>query len=71
MAMLFLLIGIIFGLIAGLMAFLITWKEYEKHRFRGRRLFGVSFRAGLFAFLFFLIMALTTGYILVHWVIPQ
>jgi uncharacterized protein YybS (DUF2232 family) len=62
-------IGVIFGFLAALMAFLITWDEYRKHKFEGKRLFMEAFRAGLFTFIVFLLLSLLIGFILKNFVI--
>jgi len=62
-------IGVIFGFLAALMAFVITWHEYEKHKFTGRRVFKEAFQSGIFAFAIFLLLSLLLGFLLVHFVI--
>jgi hypothetical protein len=62
LALLFVLIP--FALIAALMAFLITWHEYQKHQFKGRKLFIESFRAALFAFAIFVLISIIIVYLL-------
>jgi tellurite resistance protein TehA-like permease len=66
MLKLFIAIGGIFGFFAALMAFVITWHEYEKHKFTGKRLFKEAFQAGIFAFIFFLLLSLLSGFLLEH-----
>jgi ribose/xylose/arabinose/galactoside ABC-type transport system permease subunit len=56
-----LVFGSIFGFLAALMAFLITYQEYYKHEFRGKKLFMISFNAAVVAFFFFLISAIILG----------
>jgi len=62
-------IGIIFGLLASLAAFVITWHEYEKHKFTGKRLFMQAFQTGIFTFLVFLLLSVLIGFLLAHFVI--
>ena len=57
-------LGIIFGFIAALMAFVITWHEYEKHKFAGKRLFMQAFQAAILAFTVFLLLSLLAGFFL-------
>ena len=42
-------IGIIFGFLAAASAFVITWHEYEKHKFKGKRLFKEAFQSDVTA----------------------
>ena len=65
------LIGIIFGFLAALMAFVITWHEYEKHKFTGKRLFKEAFQSAIFTFVVFLILSFIIGFILKHFVINE
>jgi len=69
MLWLYLGIGAMFGLLAALIAFLITWNEYQKHKFRGKRLFMEALRAGLFTFVVFLLLSLLIGFILTNFII--
>jgi H+/Cl- antiporter ClcA len=62
-------IGIVFGFIAALMAFVITWHEYEKHKFTGKRLFKEAFQAAIFTFIVFLLLSLLIGFFLTRLVI--
>ena len=62
-------IGIVFGFIAALMAFVITWHEYEKHKFTGKRLFRQAFQAAIFTFIVFLLLSLLVGFFLARFVI--
>jgi hypothetical protein len=62
-------IGIVFGFFAALMAFVITWHEYEKHKFTGRRLFMQAFQAAIFTFAVFLLLSLLVGFFLARCVI--
>ena len=62
-------IGVIFGFLAALMAFVITWHEYEKHKFTGRRLFKEAFHSGIFTFAIFLLLSILTGFFLVRFII--
>ena len=71
MVVLSIVIGIIFGFFAALMAFVITWHEYEKHKFTGKRLFKEAFQAAVFTFGVFLILSLIIGFILKHFVINK
>lgn len=48
-------------LLAGLMAFIITYDEYQKHGFRGKRLLGEAFKAAIFAFLVMSALTLLAG----------
>ena len=62
-------IGVIFGFIAALMAFVITWHEYEKHKFTGKRLFKEAFQTAIFTFIVFLLLSLLIGSLLRYFVI--
>jgi len=62
-------IGIVFGFIAALMAFVITWHEYENHKFTGKRLFKEAFQAAIFTFIVFLLLSLLIGFFLTRLVI--
>jgi len=62
-------IGIIFGFLAALAAFVITYNEYEKHKFTGKRLFMQAFQTAIFTFLVFLLLSVLIGFILAHFVI--
>ena len=64
-------LGIIFGFIAALMAFVITWHEYEKHKFAGKRLFMQAFQAAIFTFAVFLFLSLLIGFLLEHFFISR
>ncbi len=63
---LFVLVGIIFGFLAGLMAFLITWKEWERYGFKKNKMWKESLSIGIFAFLFFLILSSILGVVFSH-----
>jgi len=56
-------IGVIFGLVAGAMAFTITYTEYQRHQFTGRRLVGEALRAGIAAFLVLFALTVAAGFI--------
>jgi hypothetical protein len=71
MLLLYLGIGAVFGFLAALMAFLITWNEYQKHKFRGRRLFMRALHAGLFTFVVFILLALLVGFILSKFILKS
>jgi nucleoside recognition membrane protein YjiH len=62
-------IGVIFGFLAAASAFVITWHEYEKHKFTGRRLFKEAFQSAIFTFVVFLLLSLLVGFFLAHFVI--
>jgi len=64
-------IGIVFGFIAALMAFVITWHEYEKHKFTGKRLLKEAFQSAIFTFAVFLILSFIIGFVLKHFVINK
>jgi H+/Cl- antiporter ClcA len=71
MLVLSIVIGIIFGFFAALMAFVITWHEYEKHKFTGKRLFKEAFQAAIFTFIVFLILSFIIGFVLKYFVINK
>ena len=71
MLVLSIVIGIIFGFFAALMAFVITWHEYEKHKFTGKRLFKEAFQAAIFSFIVFLILSFIVGFVLKYFVINK
>ena len=62
-------IGIVFGFLAALGAFVITYNEYEKHKFAGKRLFMQAFQTAIFTFVIFLLLSLLAGFLLVRFVI--
>ena len=64
-------IGIVFGLLAAASAFVITWHEYEKHKFTGKRLFKEAFQAAIFTFIVFLILSFIIGFVLKYFVINK
>ena len=64
-------IGVIFGFLAALMAFVITWHEYEKHKFTGKRLFKEAFQAAIFTFVVFLLLSFIIGFLLTRFVINR
>ena len=63
------LIGIVFGFLAALTAFAITWREYEKHKFTGKRLFREAFQDAIVAFGVFLLSSVLIGILLVRLVV--
>ena len=71
MLVLSIVLGIIFGFFAALMAFVITWHEYEKHKFTGKRLFKEAFQAAIFTFIVFLILSFIIGFVLKYFVINE
>lgn len=62
-------IGIIFGFLAALAAFVITYNEYEKHKFTRKRLFMQAFKTAIFTFLIFLLLSVLISFLLTHFVI--
>ena len=60
----FIIISVPLILIGSAMAFLITWHEYQKHKFEGKRLFMEAFQTALFTFFVFLILMLAAGFLL-------
>jgi len=64
-------IGIIFGFLAALAAFVITYNEYEKHKFTGKRLFMQAFQTAFFTFVVFLVLSLLIGFLLEHFFISR
>jgi len=64
-------IGVIFGFLAALAAFVITYNEYEKHKFTGKRLFMQAFQSAIFTFLIFLLLSVLIGFLLTHFVISR
>jgi len=64
-------IGIVFGFLAALAAFVITYNEYEKHKFAGKRLFVQAFRTAIFTFLIFLLLSVLISFLLTHFVISR
>ena len=61
-------IGAVFGFLAALAAFVITWNEYEKHKFTGKRLFMQAFQTAIFTFVVFLMLELLAGILLSHFI---
>ena len=64
-------IGIVFGFFAALMAFVITWHEYEKHKFTGKRIFKEAFQSAIFTFVVFLLLSFIIGFLLTRFVINR
>jgi len=64
-------IGIVFGFLAALAAFVITYNEYEKHKFTGKRLFMQAFQTAIFTFLIFLLLSVLVSFLLTHFVISR
>ena len=62
-------IGIVFGLLAAASAFVITWYEYEKHKFTGKRIFKEAFQSAIFTFGIFLFLSFLVGILLARFVI--
>jgi len=62
-------VGIIFGLLAAASAFIITWREYERHKFTGKRLFREAFQTAIFTFVVFLLLSLLAGFLLKRFII--
>lgn len=56
------IVGVAFGLLAAFAAFVITWEEYEKHKFKGKRLFLRALNTAIFAFIIFLLLSLLSGF---------
>jgi hypothetical protein len=56
-------VGTVFGLLGGGTAFTITYTEYQRHQFTGRRLVGEALRAGVAAFLVLFALAIASGFI--------
>jgi len=66
MIYLFLLVGVLFGFLGSLMSFVITYHEYQKHQFAGKRLFMEAFHAALYTFIFYIVIMAVVGYLLSH-----
>jgi hypothetical protein len=58
-----LMIGGTFGFLGACIAFLVTWNEYYKHHFRGKRLFKEAFKVGMFTFLFFILLSIVVAFV--------
>ena len=61
------LVGVLFGFLGSLMAFVITYHEYQKHQFRGKRLFKEAFHSAIFTLIFFVALMAIVGYLLSHY----
>ena len=59
------LIGLVFGFLAGLIAFLITYGEWQKHKFTGWQLWREALLSGSFTFVFFLASSIIIGYLVI------
>ena len=57
-------IGIVFSSLAAVSAFVITWREYERHKFTGKRLFKETFQSAIFTFIVFLLLSVLVGFLL-------
>lgn len=56
-------IGLVFGLLAGLSAFLITYDEWQKHKYTGWELWREPLHRAVFAFSFFFLLSVVLGYV--------
>jgi H+/Cl- antiporter ClcA len=65
---LFLGIGVIFGAIAALMAYLITYNEWMHHYPTKKKPRKMALEAAIFAFIFFFLMSLFSGYVLINFI---
>lgn len=63
---LFLAIGVVFGAVAGIMAFIITWLEYRRHKLKGWRLWKPCLSVAGATFVFFALLAVGFGTLLMH-----
>jgi len=57
-------IGIVFSFLAAVSAFVITWREYERHKFTGKRLFKEAIYSAIFTFIVFLLLSILIGFLL-------
>ena len=62
-------IGTVFAFLAAASAFVITWHEYEKHKFTRERLFKEAFQSAIFTFVVFLLLSLVFGFLLARFFI--
>jgi H+/Cl- antiporter ClcA len=65
---LFLGIGLIFGFLAALMVYLITYNEWLHHYPTKKKPRKMALEAAIFAFIFFFLMSLFSGYILINFI---
>jgi hypothetical protein len=65
---LFLGIGGLFGAIAALTAYLITYNEWLHHYPTKKKPRKMALEAAIFAFIFFFLMSLFSGYILINFI---
>jgi hypothetical protein len=65
---LFLIIGGTFGVLAALMSYLITYKEYIRHYPNSQKPRKLALEAAIFTFVFFFLLALAGGYIIVKYI---
>jgi predicted PurR-regulated permease PerM len=64
---LFLLYGALFGFLGSLMAFVITYHEYQKHKFTGKRLLREAFHSAVVTFIVFVALMAIFGYLFSHY----
>ena len=61
--------GFFFGILAAIVAFLITYQEYQKHKFSKSRLIKMSLEAAFFTLIVFVVISLVVGYVLINFVL--
>jgi hypothetical protein len=68
---LFLSLGLIFGALAGTSAYIILYGEYIRHFKSAGKARSLALKGALFAFLFFVGLSLTSGYVLSHFIVSS
>ena len=68
---LFLSLGLIFGALAGSTAFIILYREYVHHFKTAGEARAHALKGALVAFLFFVGIALISGYVISHFIVPN
>lgn len=66
----FLSLGFLFGALASPMAYIIFYREYI-HHFKHEKARSLALRGALAAFLFFVGFSITSGYVIIHFIVPH
>jgi len=68
---LFLSLGLVFGALAGTSAYIILYREYAHHFKSAGEARLRALKGALFAFLFFVGLSLTSGYVISHFIVSS
>ncbi len=64
-------LGLIFGALAGTTAYIIFYREYIQHFKSAGKARLLALKGALFAFLFFVCLSLTSGYVISHFIVSN